>query len=159
MKYTPEEYAEKAGELFHEGYNCAQAVVAVFADEVGLDMDTAMKFGASFGGGLGKMREVCGAVSGMAMVAGMKYGAYEIGDNARKKEHYALIRELADRFKAINGSIVCRELLHLDRGVTEATAEIRATEQYKKRPCRELVADAARVFAEYVQEQEANAAE
>ncbi len=92
MKYTPEEYAEKAGELFHEGYNCAQAVVAVFADEVGLDMDTAMKFGASFGGGLGKMREVCGAVSGMAMVAGMKYGAYEIGDNARKKEHYALIR-------------------------------------------------------------------
>ena len=100
MKYTPEEYAEKAGELFHEGYNCAQAVVAVFADEVGLDMDTAMKFGASFGGGLGKMREVCGAVSGMAMVAGMKYGAYEIGDNARKKEHYALIRELADRSSA-----------------------------------------------------------
>ena len=89
MKYTPEEYAKKAGELFHEGYNCAQAVIAVFAEEVGLDMDTAMKFGASFGGGLGKMREVCGAVSGMAMAAGMKYGAYEIGDNARKKEHYA----------------------------------------------------------------------
>lgn len=154
MKYTPEEYAKKAGELFHEGYNCAQAVIAVFAEEVGLDMDTAMKFGASFGGGLGKMREVCGAVSGMAMAAGMKYGAYEIGDNARKKEHYALIQELARRFKEKNGTIICRELLHLDKGIYEATPEVRSTEYYKKRPCREMVEDAAYIFAQYVQEQE-----
>lgn len=158
MKYTPEEYAKKAGELFHDGYNCAQAAIAVFAEEVGLDMDTALKFGASFGGGLGKMREVCGAFSGIAMAAGMKYGAYEIGDSARKKEHYEVIQELARRFKEKNGTIICRELLHLDKGIYEATPEIRATEAYQKRPCRELVADAAYIFAQYMQEQEEQAA-
>lgn len=154
MNYTLEEYAKKAGELFHEGYNCAQAVIAVFAEEIGLDMDTAMKFGASFGGGLGKMREVCGAVSSIAFAAGMKYGAYEIGNDVRKKEQYALVQELARRFREQNGTIICRELLHLEKGIYEATPEIRSTEYYKNRPCRKFVEDAARIFAEYVQEQE-----
>ena len=80
---------------------------------------------------------------------------YEIGDNARKKEHYALIQELARRFKEKNGTIICRELLHLDKGIYEATPEVRSTEYYKKRPCREMVEDAAYIFAQYVQEQEA----
>lgn len=155
MKYTAEEYSKKAGELFHDGYNCSQAVIAVFAEEVGLPMDAALKIGAAFGGGMGKMREVCGAVSGMFMAAGMLYGGYQIGDNAKKKEHYALIQELARRFKERNGTIICRELLHLDKGIYEATPEVRNSEYYKKRPCREMVEDAALIFAQYVEEQEA----
>ena len=152
MKYTPEEYAEKAGELFHEGYNCAQAVVAVFADEVGLDMDTAMKFGASFGGGLGRMREVCGGVSGMFMAIGLFFG-YDEPDGAQaKKELYSYVRALADKFKESEGSIICRELLAGVKTQPGPDPEPRNTADYKKRPCPELVAYAAQLTEDFLNE-------
>ena len=146
-------HIERAVELNKSGYNCAQSIFCAFSDITGISESDSLRIAAGLGGGV-RAGEVCGAVSGMAMAAGMKYGAYEIGDNARKKEHYALIQELARRFKEKNGTIICRELLHLDKGIYEATPEVRSTEYYKKRPCREMVEDAAYIFAQYVQEQE-----
>lgn len=145
---------EKAKQLFKQGYNCAQAVVCAFADECGLDEDTAYRIASSFGGGVARMREVCGAVIGMSMVAGMLYG-YRLGDEpAKKGEHYKRIQALAGKYREENGSIVCRELLsgvpHTDGGAPEE----RTAEYYKKRPCPNLVACAARIMEEYMQEME-----
>ena len=146
------ERPEKAKQLFKEGYNCAQAVVCAFADECGLDEDTAYRIASSFGGGLARMREVCGAVTGMAMVAGMLYGYQQDDGPAKKSEHYKRVQELAAKYREENGSIVCRELLagvpHTDGGAPEA----RTTEYYKKRPCPELVECAAKILEEYIQE-------
>ena len=114
-----ENKAEKAGELFHCGYNCAQAVFAAFAPELGIDSETALKLASSFGGGMGQLREVCGALSALFMVAGIKHGYALPDDPDAKKEHYALVRELAEEFKARNGAILCRELLAL-QGKTES---------------------------------------
>ena len=103
--------AERARRLFKEGYNCAQAVVGAFAGEMGMDFDTAIKLASSFGGGMGRMREVCGAVSGMFIVAGVLYGYSDPKDKEAKDKHYALIQELAEQFKNSNGSIICKNLL------------------------------------------------
>ena len=100
-----------AEELFREGYNCAQAVFIAFCDKTGFDKDLAAKTASSFGGGLGRMREVCGAVSGAAMVLGVLKGYADPADHDAKKAHYALVQEFARRFKEYNGSIICRELL------------------------------------------------
>ena len=105
-----------AGQLFVQGYNCSQAVFAAFCDETGLDMDTALRFSSSFGGGMGQLREVCGAVTGMFMVAGVKYGYTDPKDVSAKAEHYRLIQSLAARFKEKNGSYICRELLSAKKG-------------------------------------------
>ena len=139
---------EIALELFNEGYNCAQAVFAAFADKYGIDKDTAMKLSSSFGGGMGRMREVCGAVSGMFMVAGLETGAVDGADKDTKAANYQKVRELAERFKAENGSIICRELLGLDESTKEShVPEARTAEYYKKRPCAELVKLAAEILA------------
>lgn len=134
---------ERARQLFCAGYNCSQAVVAAFCDLLQMDEKTALKLSSSFGGGMGRLREVCGAVSGMFMVAGLLYGYTDPKDNAAKKEHYALIQELARRFSEQNGSIVCRELLGLGAGHGGPTPTVRNAAFYKKRPCADLVADAA----------------
>jgi C_GCAxxG_C_C family probable redox protein len=105
------EHVTKARELFESGYNCSQAVFGAFSDLTGLDIDTAMKLSSSFGGGMGRLREVCGAVSGMFMVLGMLYGYSDPDDKEAKSEHYKRIQALAGEFKQIHGSIVCRELL------------------------------------------------
>ena len=99
---------ELAEELFLKGYNCAQAVAGAFAEDIGMDFDTAVKTVSSFGGGMGRLREVCGAVSGMFFVAGALYGYSDPKDYAAKKEHYERIRYLAEKFKEQTGSIVCR---------------------------------------------------
>lgn len=104
---------EQAMNLFKEGYNCAQTVFAAFHKEMDMDFETALKLSSSFGGGMGRLREVCGAVSGMFAVAGMKYGYTDPNDNKAKAEHYKLIQELAVQFKTENHSIICRELLGL----------------------------------------------
>ncbi len=143
-------HAKKAAELFRQGYNCSQAVCAAFCDVSGLDEKTALMLSSSFGGGMGRMREVCGAVSGMFMVAGQLYGYSDPCDNQAKKEHYALIQSMAAKFKEQNGSIICRELLGIapDGPVpTERNAEF-----YKKRPCVELVAMCAQIMDETIAE-------
>ncbi len=145
-------HAERAKELFKQGYNCSQAVIGAFAEELGLDFDTAIKISSSFGGGMGRMREVCGTVSGMFMVAGLLYGDYAPKDLEKKAEHYKLIQELARRFSEKHGSIICRELL---RGIDSSMSPIpanRNAEYYKKRPCVELVGDAAEIIEKYIEE-------
>lgn len=142
--------SEKAKELFKQGYNCAQAVVGAYAEELGLDMETAMKLASSFGGGMGRLREVCGAVSGMFMVAGMKYGYSSPEAKLEKTEHYKKIQELAAEFSENNGSIICRELLGLQAGKDSYVPEARTEKYYKARPCVELVGDAAAILEEYI---------
>lgn len=137
---------EQAEELFTQGYNCAQAVVLAYADQTGMERETAARLASSFGGGMGCLREVCGAVSGMFMMAGALYGYDDPKAPEEKKEHYQRIQELAAKFKEKNGSIVCRELLGLDGGAKRSTPELRTAEYYKKRPCKELVGMAADIL-------------
>jgi len=139
------EKSKQAQAHFKEGYNCCQAVVLAYADEVGLDKETALKIAASFGGGMGQLREVCGAVTGMFIVAGMKNGYTSPTDKEAKKAHYQRIRDLAEQFKAENGSIVCKELLGLTEAPKEVNPAERTAEYYKKRPCAELVECAAAI--------------
>ena len=145
------EKTEKAKELFRSGYNCSQAVLGVFCEELGMDFDTAMKISSSFGGGMGRMREVCGTVSGMFMAAGL---AFASSDNSviSKSDQYKIVQELAKRFKDKNGSIICRELL---QGIESSASPIpseRTETYYKKRPCVELVGDSVEILEEYFKE-------
>lgn len=145
--------SEKAKELFKQGYNCSQAVLGVFCEELGMDFETAMKVASSFGGGMGRMREVCGTVSGMFMAAGLAYAS--ASDSATEKgAHYKRIQELAKRFKDQNGSIICRELLQGVEASTSPNPSERTEAYYKKRPCVELVGDAVQIFEQYLNEQQ-----
>jgi len=144
------EHSELAKELFKKGYNCSQSVFAAFCDETGLDLETALKIASSFGGGMGRLREVCGAVTGMFMVAGMIYGYSDPLDKAAKIEHYKLIQSMGKKFKYENGSIICRELLGLSVKSDTPIPEDRTEEYYKKRPCAELVEQAAIILDEYI---------
>ena len=140
--------SERAKELFSEGYNCAQAVAGAFSDVFSMEFDVLMKTISSFGGGMGRLREVCGAVSGMFFVAGALYGYDDPNAKEEKTEHYRLIQTLAEKFRERNGSIICRELLEeVDKPITHIPSE-RTETYYKKRPCKELVADAVLVLAE-----------
>lgn len=143
-------HSEKAFELFNSGYNCSQAVFGAFADDLGVDTETAMKLASSFGGGMGRMREVCGAVSGMFMAAGVLFGYSDPEDRTAKTEHYKRIQELAAEFKKENGSIVCRELLGLNVKTDSYIPEERTEQYYKKRPCGELVRMAAQILDDYI---------
>ena len=143
---------EKAENLFLEGYNCSQAVLIAFEDLHGLDRETAAKLSSSFGGGMGRLREVCGSVSGMFLTAGLLYGYDDPKAKEEKAEHYTRIQKLAAGFSAENGSIVCRELLGLTEKKQAPTPEERTTEYYKKRPCKELVGMAAEIMDNYIKE-------
>ena len=141
-------HGEYAAELFLKGYNCAQAIAVAYCDLTGLTPEFAAKLSSSFGGGMGRLREVCGAVSGMFMVAGILYGYDSPNDDTAKKNHYALIQELAAAFRERTGSIVCRELLGnppSDPNPTPRTAEF-----YKKRPCAYMVKTAGNVLDDYI---------
>ncbi len=146
---------QKAKELFLEGYNCAQAVFVAFCHRFNMDEETAKKVSAGLGGGVGRMREVCGAVSGAAMALGSVVAATDGSDAESKQKNYELIREFADRFKKRNTTIICRELLELKINM-ESTAkpEDRTHEYYKKRPCLKMVEDAAEIVAELIRENE-----
>ncbi|MBB6214482.1 C_GCAxxG_C_C family probable redox protein [Anaerosolibacter carboniphilus] len=136
--------SKDAVKLFKEGYNCSQAVIGAYCDELGMDLETALRLSSSFGGGMGSLREVCGAVSSMFMVAGLKYGYADPKDKALKQKHYELIQELSQRFKEKNGSIICRELLN-----PETYRDASSTKEgglHKKRPCVELVECAAEII-------------
>lgn len=139
------EYTERAVALFKSGYNCSQSVFAAFCDKFAMPQEMALKVSAGLGGGVGRMREVCGAMSGAAMLAGMVYGATDGNDREAKALTYAKVQEIAAEFKKTNPSIVCRELLGLSKQAqTPSTPEARTTEYYKKRPCAQIVEDAAR---------------
>lgn len=139
-------YAQKAKALFEEGYNCAQSVFIAFEDIHKIDRTSAAKLSSSFGAGLGRMREVCGCVSGMALAAGMICGYSDPNAKEEKAEHYKLIQSLANEFKQANGSYICRELLSGINNSTDPTPEARTAEYYKKRPCPMLCAMAAAIL-------------
>ena len=141
-------HCDRAVELFIQGYNCAQAVAMAFCDVTGLDESCTAKLISSFGGGMGRMREVCGAVSGMLLVAGQLYGYDTPDDDAIKKAHYARVQELAGKFREENGSIICRELLANPPSDPNPTP--RTQEFYKKRPCARLVMLAAQIMDDYI---------
>lgn len=139
-----------AAELFCKDYNCAQAIMVAFCDVTGLEPDVAARLASSFGGGMGRMREVCGAVSGMLMVAGYLYGYDAPDDDEVKKAHYQLVQDLAGKFREEVGSIICREILK--NPPSDPTPTPRTEEFYKTRPCAHMVAVAARILDEYITE-------
>ncbi len=146
-----EERALRAKEHFRKGYNCAQSVALAFADITDLNENSVATITASFGGGMGRLREVCGTVSGMAFLAGFIAPCPTADNTEAKKANYALVQHFAERFREKNGAIVCRTLLGLDHPKDEPTPSARTTEYYKKRPCADLVYDAAKIVGEYLQ--------
>ena len=142
---------EKAKELFMNGYNCAQSVLCAFDDVTGLDPTTAAKISLSFGAGMGRMREVCGAVSGALMVLGLVKGYDDPKAISKKNDHYKMIQDFASRFRAENGSIICRDLLEGVEVTPGPEAEKRTEQYYNKRPCPELVACAARILDDFIE--------
>ncbi len=135
--------------LFKQGYNCAQSVAGAFSDEMNMSVEEAVKIASPFGGGMGRMREVCGAVSGMFMVLGRLEG-YDQVDREKQKALYEKVNILADKFKAETGSIICKELLGLTKKENDLTPEKRDEKYYKKRPCAELVSLACEIMEEYL---------
>lgn len=139
--------AQRAVDLFKEGYNYSQAVFASCADIYGIeDQDLALRLSASFGGGMGRMRLVCGAASGMFMLAGLHNGSATPHDNNGKMENYAFVQQLAGEFKGKYGSLICAELLGLAPKPQDPKPEERTQQYYEKRPCSEMVAEAVRIF-------------
>lgn len=144
------DHGMKAAELFMQGYNCSQAVVVAFCDVTGLEKDFAARMASSFGGGMGRMREVCGAVSGMLMVLGLLYGYESPGDDVSKKELYTHIQALAGKFREEVGSIVCREILK--NPASDPNPTPRTEEFYKKRPCARMVITAGKLLDTFIAE-------
>ena len=133
---TMKDRVEKAVELFKSGYNCSQSVVAAFADMYGFTQEQALRMSASFGGGIGRMRQTCGAACGMFLLAGLEKGAVD-GKEFRKR----------------NGSMICAELLGLKKPEGSSTPEARTEQYYAKRPCAKMVEEAAAIWAEYLEKQ------
>jgi len=149
-------HADKARELFMEGYNCAQSVVLAFAEEleaVGTDRRSAARLSSSFGAGIGRMREVCGCVSGMAFILGALYGYESPQAVEEKAQHYARIQRLAGEFEREAGSMICRELLAGVTDDTQPVPEARTEAYYERRPCARLAALAGGILEQYLAEQ------
>ena len=142
-----EQRVERAKTLFRQGFNCSQSVFAACADLYDIKDETlALRLSASFGGGIGRMRQTCGAACGMFMLAGLENGSAAEGDAEGKKRNYALVQELANQFKAENGSLICSELLGIAPKPQDPQPEARTDAYYQKRPCVEMVATAVRIF-------------
>lgn len=138
------EHEKKAAQLFRAGYNCAQATFCAFADEIGMNVDTAARLSSSFGGGMGRMREVCGAVSGALMALGAFKGYDDVSDIELKKAHYASVQNIMKSFESEMGSYVCRDVIKV-LGAQEPNPTPRTEEFYKARPCVKCVMCAARL--------------
>lgn len=157
MKVEIEERVQRAIDLFKEGYNCSQSVVGAFADMYGVDFDTAMRMSAGFGGGVGRMRMMCGAVSGMVILAGLEHDRQANNDPENKADLYKLVQEMVHAFEEENGSIICAELLAMKGCKVVKNShipDVRNAEYYKVRPCAQKVASAARIFAENIMKNE-----
>lgn len=157
MEYVPvdvEARAAKAAAYFKQGFNCAQSVTAAFADLYGMSEEVALRCSASFGGGIGRMRETCGAACGMFLLAGLETGSVTPHDHAGKSRNYAVVQELAAEFVQQNGALKCADLLRSAAPAAEAPAspqaEARTPQYYAKRPCVRIVEEAVRIFAEYL---------
>lgn len=147
-----EDRTQRAVELFKEGYNCSQSVVGAFANLYGFTDEQAFRMAASFGAGIGRMRETCGAACGLFLLAGLENGAINGNDREGKSANYALVQELATEFKQRNGSINCSELLGLKNKTSiTTTPEERTDQYYQKRPCSKIVEEAARIWGEYLE--------
>lgn len=144
------DHSEYAAELFVKDYNCAQSVAVAFCDVTGLSEAFSAKMASSFGGGMGRMREVCGAVSGMLMVLGLVYGYDTPGDDAAKRAQYQDVQHLAQVFREQCGSIICREILK--NPPSDPTPSPRTAEYYRTRPCARMVASAAGILDQYIRE-------
>ncbi len=143
---------DQAVQTFESGYGCAQSVFAAYADLFGIDRETALKLASPMGGGIGRMREVCGTVSAMALLAGLKEGNTDPSDEEGRERIYLLVREMSDTFRRENGTIICRELLGLKGREQSAKPGKRTQEYYESRPCSRLVACAAKIVEEMLLE-------
>ncbi|MCI5580021.1 MAG: C-GCAxxG-C-C family protein [Phocaeicola plebeius] len=156
---SPQEIEQRVAQavsLFKEGYNCSQSVVAAYADLYGFTREQALRMSASFGGGIGRMRETCGAACGMFLLAGLQTGATDGADREGKAANYALVQQLAGRFREENGALRCADLLGLSRQEpVVSTPEARTPQYYAKRPCAKMVESAARIWGEYLSRQQA----
>lgn len=148
-----EDRVDRAEQLFRSGFNCSQSVVAAFADLYGFTEEQALKMSASFGAGIGRMRQTCGAACGMFLLAGMETGATRGDDRAGKSRNYAVVQDLAKKYQECTGSLICAELLKLAPSSIQhyaPQAEARSEDYYKKRPCPKMVRTAARIFADFL---------
>ena len=146
------EHKAVAEVLFASGYNCAQAVFVAYCDEMNMDKETALKLSSSFGGGMGKLREVCGAVTGAFAVAGVLWGYSDVTDDKVKNEHYALIRRIAEEFKAVHGTYICNYLLKGLANINSKDSHPRTEEYYKVRPCVRFVITACEILDRIIEE-------
>lgn len=150
--FDVEERVNQAIENFESGFNCAQSVFLAYSDVFGLDQEMAKRMSVSFGGGMGRMREVCGTVSAMAMLAGFNYPVTDPTDQEARTRNYAMVQKMASIFTANHGSIICRQLLPSAEAASTAPKPSERTRQYyAKRPCSKFVADAARIAGRMLQ--------
>lgn len=156
MKPELEERVQRAVDLFMSGYGCCQSVVAAFADIYGFTDQQAKLAAAGFGGGVGRMRMMCGAVSGLVMLAGMSDGQTEGDDREGKAHCYKVVQDLLAKSKEENGSLICAELLGIKGPVPVGNfiPDERNAEYYRKRPCAAKVESTARIFAAYLDSKE-----
>ena len=162
QKISPQRNAAcQAMSYFEEGYNCCQSVFLAFAGQYGISKEMAARLSASFGGGLGRLREVCGAVSGMALVCGLECGAVDGSDQEAKGANYEQMQQLAAAFQERNGSVICRQLLGLDQqtqvnemtgGMGNHQPQARTQAYYAARPCKELVGSAAEILEQWLEQ-------
>ena len=158
MKMTEQELdvrVSRAVDYFMQGYGCCQSVVVAFSDLYGMDEEMALKVGAGFGGGVGRLRMMCGAVSGLVVLAGLDCGETDGSNREGKSACYKVVQDLLEQFKQANGSIICAEILGLqghEKAVSTYEASPRTAEYYKTRPCAAKVESAARIFANYLRQ-------
>ena len=143
-------HEEEAVRLFREGCNCSQAVFTAFSDLTGIERNTALRMSSSFGGGMGRLREVCGALSGAFLAAGCLFGYDDLNDKSLKTEHYKLIAGMAHQFSDVFGSYICRDILGISDYKYSPEPEDRTAEYYLKRPCERCIAAAARILDEEI---------
>jgi C_GCAxxG_C_C family probable redox protein len=137
--------SEQAVSYFNEGFNCSQAVFSTLGPEMGLDRESALRVAGMFGGGMGHLGSVCGAVTGAFMTIGLKYSKVQDGENEKRDRGYALVRQFAEEFAARNGSIVCKELLGCDLGTPEGSAQARERGLFRDL-CPKLVQSAVEIL-------------
>jgi len=143
---------DEAVACFRQGGNCAQAILSTYGTQYGLDRQLALRLAVGLGGGLGCEGEVCGAVNGAALTIGLKVGSEsEVGSREAKKEAYRKVRQFSERFKALHGSLACREILGCDLSTEEGLQEAREKDLFSK-VCPGFVADAARILEELLAE-------
>lgn len=145
-----EKRVEEAVTLFKSGYNCSQSVVAAYAGLYGLPRDLSLRMSASFGGGIGRMRQTCGAACGMFLLAGLDCGTADATDREGKNANYSIVQKLAGEFERENGSLICAELLGLAKKEEQSGENARESRKQAKRPCAKMVEAGARIFGEYL---------